>query len=125
VQAAAQAARAAAAGNTTTNNRGAGAGRGGSIAGSSGVRGGSGGGAGSSSAYSSFEGFEVDRAAAKEAGLVAAQLLSALGRLARNEEGGEWCASGVGEGNPTGPVFDFLLGQGANESGVLLAMVSA
>jgi ATP-dependent helicase HrpB len=28
----------------------------------------------------------------------------------------------VGEGNPTGPVFDFLLGEGCDECGVLLAM---
>jgi hypothetical protein len=42
----------------------------------------------SSSAYSGFEGFEVDRAAAAEAGKVATQLLAAVRRQARGEEAG-------------------------------------
>ena len=128
VQAAAKAARAAA------GNAGGAGGGGSSAAGGRGKGGGGGIGLGSSSsAYASFEGYEIDRAAAREAGKVAAQLLSAVGRLARQEEketgggggggGGDgWCAPGVGEGDPTGPVFDFLLGEGSDEAGVLLAM---
>ena len=115
---------------------GAGAGRrgGSSTGGGGGKLGGSGSG---SAAFNGFEGFEIDRAAVKEAGRVAAQLLAAVGRLARadtrgdtrGDNGGEssgdssgWCAPGVGGGDPTGPVFEFLLGEGAGESGVLLAM---
>ena len=80
---------------------------------------------GAGSVYDGFIGWEVDRAAVEEAGRVARQLLASLGDVCRNavRDGDEtWCAPGIGEGDPTGPVFDFLLGEGVNEAGVLLAM---
>ena len=78
--------------------------------------------ANSASPFDAHEGFEIDRAAAREAGKVAEQLLGALGRLARSDADDAWRAPGVGEGDPTGPVFPFLLGEGVDEVGALLAM---
>ena len=92
---------------------------------SSGVSGSSssGGIGGFGAAYGGYRGYEVDRNAAREAGKVASQLLNAVKRAAAEDpKNGDWCAPGVGGGDPGGPCWDFLLGEGENEAGVLLAM---
>ena len=76
---------------------------------------------GFSAAYGGYRGFEIDRNAAREAGKVVSQLLNAVKTLAA-DDGDEWCAPGVGGGDPCGPCWDFLLGEGENEAGVLLAV---
>ena len=80
------------------------------------------------SPFSAYDPDDVDRAATREAKAVAEQLLRALEGLARNDEGdGDGAArvslaEGVGSGDPAGAVFPFLLGEGADECGALLAM---
>ena len=87
------------------------------------------GGGGVVSPFSAYDAGDVDRAATREAKAVAEQLLRALGGLARKDAGDEdgrrafpAFAKGVGSGDPAGPVFPFLLGEGADECGALLAM---
>lgn len=77
-----------------------------------------------SSPFSAYDTGDVDRNAAREAGKVAEQLLTALKRLAEEDskKTGTLFAGGVGSGDPSGPVFPFLLGEGVDEAGVLLAM---
>ena len=90
-----------------------------------GTAGGGGGGAsGSGDAFHGHVGHEIDRAAATEAGKVATQLLDTLKRIARDgrDDAEPWCAPGVGDGDPVGPVFSFLLGERDDEAGVLLAL---
>ena len=81
------------------------------------------------SPFSAYDADDVDRAATREAKAVADQLLRALGGFARkdNRDGPAGAAfpafaEGVGSGDPAGPVFPFLLGEGVDECGALLAM---
>jgi ATP-dependent helicase HrpB len=75
------------------------------------------------SPFSAYDMADVDRAATSEAKSVAEQLLRALGRLAKDDTGAKKkFAVGVGDGDPAGPVFPFLLGEGIDECGALLAM---
>ena len=86
---------------------------------------------GASSSFGGYEGAEVDRAAAREAGKVARQLMRELAGLAARSRSTDdssasagaprFFAPGVGEGDPAGPVFPFLLGEGVDEVGALLA----
>jgi len=64
--------------------------------------------------------FNVDDRAVDEAVKVCEQLLGHLRRLAKTHP--EFCAQGVGEGDPAGAVWTFLCGAGESEVGVLLAM---
>ena len=78
------------------------------------------------SPFSAYDSGDVDRAATREARAVAGQLLRALGGLARKDhrDGPAFpaFAEDVGSGDPAGPVFPFLLGEGMDECGALLAM---
>ena len=78
---------------------------------------------GEGSPFSAYDSNDIDRNATREAKKVAEQLLRALKRLAQSDtHAGDTFVQGVGEGDPSGPVFPFLLGEGVDESGVLLAM---
>ena len=64
--------------------------------------------------------FNVDERAVAEATKVSEQLLGHLRRLAKTHP--DFCAPGVGEGDPAGVVWSFLCGASDSEAGVLLAM---
>ena len=62
----------------------------------------------------------MDERAVVEAKKVAEQLLGHLRSLARSHP--DFCAPGVGEGDPSGAVWPFLCGAGESEAGLLLAV---
>lgn len=64
--------------------------------------------------------WNVDERAVVEAKKVAEQLLGHLRSLARSHP--DFCAPGVGEGDPSGAVWPFLCGAGESEAGLLLAV---
>ena len=64
--------------------------------------------------------WNVDERAVLEAKKVAEQLLGHMRSLARSHP--DFCAPGVGEGDPSGAVWPFLCGAGDSEAGLLLAV---
>ncbi|OUS46193.1 ATP-dependent helicase HrpB [Ostreococcus tauri] len=64
--------------------------------------------------------WNVDDRAVDEAKKVAEQLFSQIRQLTTTHP--DLCATGVGQGDPTGPVWPFLCGAGESEVGLLLAL---